>query len=471
MPQSPERANLKRAASHPANGWTAGPCPQAWRRAVEHLVEQVHAWEFEGGPVWRAQTPVPETDAFSWLEANPQGSRMYWRDRSGNTERAGLDIAWQRIAEGPAGVEGLLEESRQLAASYNLQIQCAFSFDGQPGEAEWSGFPAGVASIPALELIRQGEELHLAVTLIAHTHRDWMHGKTRQIERLRALHPGGEPPLWPTHVVERSNDQDYIECRRRIGRILDEIRAGRLHKAVLARQVVLQFNRHLPAFTTLRRWSEITGGSYCFALQWGERIFMGCSPERLFRRQGDFVQTESLAGTVRRGETPAEDEQLEQALREDPKLIREHAWVTRYIQGELEALTHAVEAPDQANVLKLDRIQHRQLPIEATLRPGVGDGQLLQALHPTPAVCGFPRDRARNLLAQEEVFQRGWYSGVVGVVAPQASELAVAIRSALVHGDRAWCYSGVGIVEGSEADAEWQELEAKIESFLAAVET
>ena len=193
---------------------------------------------------------------------------------------------------------------------------------------------------------------------------------------------------------------------------------------------------------------------------------MGCSPERLFYRNGDLVQTESLAGTVRRGKTKTEDAVLETALRNDPKLIREHDWVTHHICGELEPWASHITVPDQPSVLKLDCIQHLRMPIQATLRPGVSDHHLLQALHPTAAVCGFPRNSARRLIDQQEGFQRGWYSGVVGLLSGTTTELAVAIRSVLVDDKQAWCFSGAGIVHGSEPEAEWQELEAKIESFL-----
>ena len=245
-----------------------------------------------------------------------------------------------------------------------------------------------------------------------------------------------------------------------------------MHKVVLARRVDLLLNAPLPAFLVLERWHQSNPGSFCFALENGERLFMGCSPERLFSRTGDRVFTESLAGTVRRGVTDQEDAALERILRQNPKLIHEHELVTRYIRTQLAPwVTRIDTGPDQASIFKLDRIQHRYLPIRATLRQGVRDDQLLAALHPTPAVCGFPRDPARALISRQETTRRGWYSGVVGRVCPRRSEFAVAIRSALLHRDRLLCYSGVGIVEGSDAEAEWNELEAKIESLLAALES
>ncbi|MFP4079963.1 MAG: isochorismate synthase MenF, partial [Ectothiorhodospira sp.] len=260
-------------------------------------------------------------------------------------------------------------------------------------------------------------------------------------------------------------------CAGHIGAILERIRDGHLRKAVLARRVLLQLDHALPAFTTLQRLHAGSAGSFCFALERDGRFFMGCSPERLFSRMDRHVCTESLAGTVRRGETPEEDHRLERLLLDDPKLIHEHELVTRYVHDQIAPWVTRSETPDHPGVVKLDRIQHRYLPLCATLKSGVVDEQLLRTLHPTPAVCGFPRREARDLIVAREPVPRGWYSGTVGVISPRRSEFTVAIRSALVEAHRMMLYSGVGIVEGSCPETEWNELEAKIESFLSVVET
>jgi isochorismate synthase EntC len=121
-------------------------------------------------------------------------------------------------------------------------------------------------------------------------------------------------------------------------------------------------------------------------------------------------------------------------------------------------------------------MQHLYGRLAAILRPGVDDAQILQALHPTPAVCGRPREAAFSWLAEKELFDRGFYSGPFGWLSGAGAEWAVAIRSALIEphtrDDVAallgqpprHCislYAGVGVVAGSAATAEWAELELK----------
>ncbi|MBK5935322.1 hypothetical protein CCR81_00635 [Halorhodospira halophila] len=470
MPHSPQRANVPGTPPSGDAGHRRGsPCDPA-EQAIEDLLVQVRQWRFESPGLVRASVPVPEVDPLAWLEANPLAPRCYWQDRSGQIRLAGIGAAWRYTADTPDDHPALLRHAQSLARHPGVHLLCAFSFDGRSGAGEWQGFPASLALLPAVELQGNRAGQQLSVNLYAESAAELRQRRSELTGLLEDLRPAAVSEHRPARVTDRTEDLDFAECSSRIEAILRDIRVGHVHKAVLARQVALRLDRPLAAFTTLRRWSAITDGSYCFAIENAGRIFMGCSPERLFYRSGRSVQTESLAGTVRRGETAAEDAALEASLREDSKLVREHAWVTRYIRGELEPWAIRIDAPEQAGVLKLDRIQHRRLPIEATLRPGVGDHQLLDALHPTPAVCGFPRRRAQDLISRQEGFRRGWYSGVIGLLSGDASELAVAIRSALVAGDRAWCYSGVGIVQGSEPEAEWQELEAKIESFLSAVQ-
>ncbi len=446
--------------------------PSGWPQALENLIARIEQSRFRQAGLWRLSVPAPRTEPLDWLDANPWASRYYWRDRAGTLELAGLGIAWQHEASTAEGYAQLFTRARDVAQRGEASLFCAFAFEPTPGCGEWHEFPAALAVLPALELRVSVQGIYLAANLYAESPEDLAQGKERALALLDRLKPGvAREAHSPAHIVGRTQDPGYGQWSTHIAAILRAIEAGRIHKAVLARRVSLHLDQPLRAFETLKRWSTLTGGSYCFAIEHGERVFMGCSPERLFRRNGQIVDTEALAGTVRRGGSDSEEAALESLLREDPKLVREHAWVSRYIRSELAPWASAIEAPNEARVLKLDRIQHRQLPIRATLRAGVGESELMQALHPTPAVCGFPRQEAQELISREEPFQRGWYSGVVGTLSGDSSELAVAIRSALVAGSQLWCYSGVGIVEGSQADTEWQELEAKIESFLAAIET
>ena len=123
-------------------------------------------------------------------------------------------------------------------------------------------------------------------------------------------------------------------------------------------------------------------------------------------------------------------------------------------------------------MLGLDGIQHLETPFEAHLRTrGVGRPSaidLAAALHPTPAVCGTPRDAALEWIARAENLERGWYAGAIGwLEAGGGGDLSVALRSGLVAGPCARLYAGAGIVSGSDPRAELAETRLKLRALLS----
>jgi menaquinone-specific isochorismate synthase len=132
------------------------------------------------------------------------------------------------------------------------------------------------------------------------------------------------------------------------------------------------------------------------------------------------------------------------------------------VRAVLAGLTEGLVADADVSVLKLATVQHLLRRLRGRLKPGFGDGALLSALHPTPAVCGEPGGAALAAIRALEPFDRGWYAGPVGFVGRDETRFAVAIRSALVEGAAVSLYTGAGVLEGSRAEAEWRELEAKL---------
>jgi len=452
-----------------------GPCIRApslyapFEAAVSRLLGQVKNWRYREGALLHLRETVPGIDLLNWLQVNPHGARCFWQDREQVMSVAGVGAAVELAADSAGDHARLLARINAILEGRDAVFLGGLAFAGDNGRDEWSAFPAARFVLPAIELRQRGHDHHLAVNLLAESPGEFVRMKTHLIELLckLAFQPQALEDVVSPSVVRRIDDMDFSVCRERIGDILRDIAQGRLHKAVLARRVELRLTAPVAPFMVLQRWCNTNPGSFGFAMEQANGLFMGCSPERLYRRWDREIRTESLAGTVRRGLTREEDADMERRLRQDPKLVHEHDLVTRFVRSQIEPWVTDTDSPSEAGVFKLDRIQHRHLPISATLKPGVLDAQLLYALHPTPAVCGFPRGAAQALIRRQETVQRGWYSGAVGIVSPRHSEFAVAIRSALVNQDRILCYSGVGIVDGSDPEAEWNELEAKIESFLS----
>ena len=139
--------------------------------------------------------------------------------------------------------------------------------------------------------------------------------------------------------------------------------------------------------------------------------------------------------------------------------------MSKGIREALEPLCEELEIEDRVSEMMLARGRHLRSKVRGTLRDGVTDAALLDAMHPTPAVGGHPRSEALEKIKALEPFDRGWYAGPVGWIGQEDSEFAVGIRSGLVRGRTLALFSGAGIVAGSVPDEEWAEIEQKIGDF------
>ncbi|KAL5747395.1 hypothetical protein ACOSP7_024394 [Xanthoceras sorbifolium] len=241
-----------------------------------------------------------------------------------------------------------------------------------------------------------------------------------------------------------------------------------LAKVVLARSSRVVTATDIDPITWLACLKHVEGeNAYQFCLQPpGAPAFIGNTPEQLFHRKWLSISSEALAGTRARGGTTALDLQIEHDLLSSPKDHLEFTIVRESIRSKLEVVCDRVVVKPQKTIRKLPRVQHLYAQLTGRLRSEDDEFDILSSLHPSPAVCGFPTEEARLLIAETEVFDRGMYAGPVGWFGGGESEFAVGIRSALVEkGLGALFYAGTGIVEGSNPSSEWDELELKTSQF------
>ncbi len=259
---------------------------------------------------------------------------------------------------------------------------------------------------------------------------------------------------------------DHAGWCRMVEAALAAIQRGDLTKVVLARALRLTFDAPLDPLDVLVRLRRAHPDTFCFLFEPQPGCaFVGATPELLARVDGDAVETEALAGSIARGATPAEDRALGERLLRSAKDRHEHALVVEAIRRALTPLTETLHIPSEPRLRRLGNVQHLETPIHGRLR----DADLLavvEALHPTPALGGTPRDAALDFIARLEPFPRGWYAAPVGwMTADGEGEFAVAIRSALICGNTAILYAGAGIVAGSEPEKEWEETALKLDAM------
>ncbi|HSL59659.1 MAG TPA: isochorismate synthase, partial [Acidimicrobiales bacterium] len=247
----------------------------------------------------------------------------------------------------------------------------------------------------------------------------------------------------------------------------DQIRAGELVKVVLAREVVVTSERPISRHTVLARLRAAY--PTCFITSVDHMI--GASPELLVSRRGDIVRSHPMAGTARRGADPAADARLAAGLLASGKDRVEHQITIDMVHDTLLPWCSYLDAEAEPSVVAMANVQHLATLLEGRLsQPPASVLEMATALHPTPAVCGQPRDRALALIAELEGADRGRYAGPVGWVdAAGNGEWAVGVRSAELDGTRARVFAGVGVVADSDPEAELAETRAKLQALLGAL--
>ncbi len=411
-------------------------------------------------------------DPLGWLRAQRRteaGSRLYWRDRRSAEAVAALGCADVMAHAGPLdGADGAHRPAGLAEAGPAVRYYGGARFDpARAASGGWEAFGAYRFVLPRFEVVRRASgEARLACNLVLPRDAAHANGLAQQMSRLavaEALPPEVLPPL-----QARTDEPDRAGWRRRVEWALGAFARGPLEKVVLARQTTLRFVEAPDPVALLAHLQNATPGCFHFLVEpeHGGAVFLGASPERLFRLREGRLQSEAVAGTRPRGASAGTDAELLGELLESDKDRREHAVVQSAVRRRLEALCTGVEADEDPSALTLARGRHLYARVQGTLRPGVTALDALRTLHPTPAVGGAPASAALDAIRAQEPFDRGWYAGPVGWIGAEEAEFAVGIRSGLLAGWRLDLFAGAGLVEGSIPEDEWDEVEQKIGDFL-----
>jgi menaquinone-specific isochorismate synthase len=389
-----------------------------------------------------------------WLDCAPLFPRFFWRSRSGGD---------QTLAMGSAAFGSLADLLEILDdGDPGIRVFGGCRFDAAShNSSDWADFPDEYFFVPKAEIIRSGGRTTLAVNL-SDNETD-LSDVSKWIERLGDTGAAPRPG-----VLTRWDQPNFTGWAEAVDRALQEFQSGPLEKVVLARKSCLELTETITPFALVEILAGGAPACFHFCLQptANSGAFLGASPELLFRREGTRLESEAVAGTRPRSLDTVEDERLESQLLKMSKEQLEHRLVVDSLETTFCELCADFSQDTAPSVLKLSRVQHLRTAFSGELNEGVGDDAILRAFHPTPATCGSPCAAAARFIAVNELFDRGWYAGPVGFVSRDEAEFAVAIRSMLWLGRKTHVYAGAGIVDGSESEREWSELEDKIAGVL-----
>lgn len=386
-------------------------------------------------------------------------------------ERSGLGVSGIGVAHTisiEAGPERILRMSRMLADRL-VEIRRDVNAPA----------PVAVAAIP----FGDDTAAEAAIPERAAVRRDA--GETWQIDVVAAgLAPLDTPrerwtgraiPFAPFADMQLRPDPEPDDYAAAVERATKRIGANEFQKVVLARSLIVDAERELDAKQLLWRLRAVDPDCYAFAtLPFGAppgAILVGASPELLVSRHGRDVRATPLAGSAQRFGDASRDRASANKLFRSEKEREEHRVVVEEVGRVLGAFCDELEHPHEPELLGTANVWHLATPFRGRLHdPGVSVLELVAALHPTPAVCGTPREEAREALAELEPIDRGAYAGPVGWVdANGDGEWAIALRCAEVTGKTARLFAGAGIVADSVPEAEVDETDRKFRALLDAL--
>ena len=321
----------------------------------------------------------------------------------------------------------------------------------------WSGFPALLLRVPALALIRKrGRTFAVAAAARAED--------LLELDKPNVLAP-------PARRLEVTPVRNPLAWTAAVDNAAARLRAGDAAKVVLAREVLARGDGVVAAGTVARALRAAYPSCFIYLVTGSDgTAFVGASPELLVRRSGETAHAEPMAGSVARGATEEEDDRLARRLEASTKDADEHRLVSSFVVEALRPFAKSVAARPP-EVVRFTNIQHLATAVSAVLRsPAPSALELAAALHPTPAVGGWPREAAEALIDELEAMERGWYAGGVGWIDARGDgEFAVALRCGLLWEDGARLYAGVGVMPDSDPAHELEETELKFKALLSAL--
>ena len=264
------------------------------------------------------------------------------------------------------------------------------------------------------------------------------------------------------------NRDDFIsaveECK-------EYILAGDIFQVVLSQRMSVPYKaRSLDVYRSLR---ALNPSPYMYFIDLGETQIVGSSPEVLVRVQNRRVTLRPIAGTRHRGKTVAEDQALAEELLNDPKECAEHLMLIdlgRNDAGRV-AQTGSVEMTDQMIIERYSHVMHIVSEVQADLDKGLCAMDAIRAAFPAGTLSGAPKFRAMEIINEFEPVKRNIYAGAVGYISwHDDTDLAIAIRTAVIHEGKLHVQAGAGIVADSDAEKEWEETRAKGRALITAVD-
>ena len=404
----------------------------------------------------------PASDPLSWLpETSSDELYWFWEIPEEETSWIGIGEVVSLSFEGP---ERFTDASNNFEKITDLidweapvgapppRFAVGFSFDEKSNNKDWDFLGNSRLVFPKFQILKIGGDT-------------WLTSTNTSLKEAPML--PSPAPIQPDDTEPKiaASEEDREHYKNLVTTALNEIQNGDLEKAVPCRRLFIDQKPVLQKLLSSLRNSY--PGCATFCVHKDGNAFVGSTPERLASARDSKLYTAALAGSAPRSSDDALDSALSQGLLTSPKERNEHVLVVEEIIRRLNSLGLEAKATRDTTIMKLNGIQHLYTPINSKLDPNMNLFDVVEALHPTPAVSGHPLKRANDLRQKYESFDRGWFAGPIGWLdISGAGEFRVALRSGLVNKEGTTLFAGAGVVAGSDPERELIETDMKLKAML-----
>jgi len=350
-------------------------------------------------------------------------------------------------------------------------IISAIKFDSKRISEKWGDFPALTFYVPELILLRSEEESYCICNFILEEEKQAETIlKYFEVKLSSIIDSNGKIDYSPAFTTEdflNDSIEEETDWNKLVDKAKDIIKNNQLDKLVLSRQKIFSVLDQ-PAWNLIfEKLEKKFPGCYLFLNKSKNSYFFGVSPEKFISVNNGKIEVEAVAGSAPRSKYQPEDLNFENGLLVSTKNLNEHKYVSEFIIKVLKEYSTNICISDKPEIKKLDNIQHLITKVSAELKAKNTLFELIEALYPTPAVCGVPKNDAIEYIRQLENYDRGLYSGLIGWLDFNGNcDFSVTIRSALAKGKEITAYAGAGIVKDSNPDEEFIETQLKLNPIL-----
>jgi para-aminobenzoate synthetase component 1 len=291
-------------------------------------------------------------------------------------------------------------------------------------------------------------------------------------EKLFAAFNGNSEKRQSLQLKPRMDREQYLQA---IHQLQQHIHEGDIYEVNYCQEFYAAQSLHDP-WAVWQRLNTFTEAPFSSYVQLGEHYLLSASPERYLKREGDRIISQPIKGTIKRGKTEQEEEELKQSLLHSEKERSENVMIVDLVRNDLSksAKRGSVKVDELFGVYTFKTVHHLISTVSGELKEGTTFTQLLRDTFPMGSMTGAPKFKAMQLIDQYEYARRGLYSGSVGYITPNGDfDFNVVIRSIVYNANKPYisCSVGSAITALSDPEKEFEECLLKAEAIMKTLES